>query len=191
MSLGKFLVRKEVTVQFRGLPMRKAITAFLFTALATCGLSPMQLLAGVLVSQDLGVSAYSASTYWQPSTAPQYAFDGTVNDYWNSGTFPTQWLEVDLQQRYDLTSVSLFVTQLPDGNTTHQVWVSNSAIQNDLSGATLIHTFSGFTTNFSTLTYELPSPSRPSSFKSARQSRHPGWDGLKFRSLRRYPSPLL
>jgi F5/8 type C domain len=119
---------------YRSLLMRKAIAAVFLAALAACSLSPVQLLAGILVSQDLGVSAYSASTYWQATTAPQYAFDGNVNDDWNAGTFPTQWVEVDLQQRYDLTSFSLFVDQLPDGNTTHEVWVSNSVIQNDLRG---------------------------------------------------------
>jgi formylglycine-generating enzyme required for sulfatase activity len=173
MSLGKSLVRKDVTVQFRGSPMRKAITAILLAVLAACGLSPMRLLAGVLVSQDLGVSAYTASAF-EPANAPQNAFDGNVNDHWNSGTFPTQWLEVDLQQRYDLTSVSLFADQLPDGNTTHQVWVSNSPIQNDLSGATLIHTFSGFTTASSALTYALPSP-LSAQFVQVRTTESPSW----------------
>ena len=154
--------------------MRTTITAIFIAALAACRLSPTQLLAGVLVSQDLGVSAYSASASWQPATAPQFAFNGNVNDDWNAGTFPTQWLEVELQQRYDLTSVSLFADQLPDGNTTHEVWVSKSAIQNDLSGATLIHTFSGFTTASSILTYALPSPVS-AQFVQVRTTASPSW----------------
>jgi hypothetical protein len=131
---------------------------------------------GTLVSQNLGRSAYSASQWatWAPEAAPEFSFDGIIDHGWNAGGYPMQWLEVDLQQPQALTSLRLYVEQLPDANTIHQVWVSNSVIQNDLSGATLIHTFAGFTAHLDVLTYTLPS-SVSAQFVQVRTTESPSW----------------
>jgi F5/8 type C domain len=51
------------------------------------------------------------------------AVDGNPWTFWNSGDFAPQWIEIDLGQSYAVFGVSLWVTMLPDGYTSHSVWV--------------------------------------------------------------------
>jgi hypothetical protein len=145
--------------------------------------------ADVLVSQNLGASAYSASGTLGPGFEPELAFDGVVGESgWNAGDFPVQWLEVDLQQPYYLTSLRLDVDQNPDGDTSHQVWISDSAIHGDLSGATLIHTFSGFTAYQDVLTHAPPAP-EAAQFVQIRTIDSPSWVGWLEVQVRAVPEP--
>ena len=132
--------------------------------------------ADVLVSQNLGTSAYTASHWaeWSPGAEPERTFDGSLNFAWNAGGYPMQWLEVDLQQPYNLTSFKLDANQSPAGHTVHEVWLANSAIRNDLSGASLIHTFSDFTTGDEILRFALPSPVS-AQFVQIRTTETPSW----------------
>jgi hypothetical protein len=100
----------------------------------------------LLVSQNLGGGAYSASATY-PANPTTMAFDGDLFNQWNAGNFPTQWIEVNLQQTFALGRVRLHIEQSPNGQTTHQVWISNNPIGASLTGATLAHTFSGSTVN--------------------------------------------
>jgi hypothetical protein len=50
------------------------------------------------------------------------------------------------------------VAQLPDGDTTHQVLVSDVPILGNPTGATLAHTFSGYTVSGQVLEHVFPSP---------------------------------
>src|SRR5262245_17465243 len=71
-------------------------------------------IADPIVSRNLGSGAYSASAILGAGFEPEFAFDGTYGSSgsgWNSGAFPVQWVEVDLQQAYDLTRVRLQVDQ--------------------------------------------------------------------------------
>jgi F5/8 type C domain/PEP-CTERM motif len=130
--------------------------------------------AATLVSQNLGPSAYSASAFWEPGTEPDKAFDGSLDSNWNAGNYPTQWLDVELQQPRDVTSFKLNVNQLPDAETIHEVWVSNSAIQGELSGAMLVHAFVGFTADQDILSYTLLSPVS-AQFVQVRTTDSPTW----------------
>jgi hypothetical protein len=137
-------------------------------------------MTGNVVSENLGSSAYSASQWaeWSPGAAPGFAFDGNVAAGWDAGNYPipVQWLEVDLQHPQTLTGFRLYVDQLPGGETIHEVWVSNSPIQNNLTGATLIHTFAGFTADQDVLTFELPS-AVAARFVQIRTTESPSWVG--------------
>ena len=121
----------------------------------------------LLVSDDLSTSAYSASGVYEqvidlserldttsgsPDSVrvfgPALAFDGDANgqhSYWNSGGFPVQWIEVDLQRSVRLAEIRLVVAQSPDGATHHEIWVSVDPIRDDLSGARRIHQHEGNT----------------------------------------------
>jgi hypothetical protein len=156
-------------------PPRHVARRLLVTGLCMiCSAAPCA--AEVLVSQNLGASAYTASHWadWAPEAAPEFSFDGIIDHGWNAGGWPLQWLEVDLQQPQALTSLRLYVEQSPDANTTHEVWVSDLAIQNDLSAATLIHTFAGFTAHLDVLTYTLPS-TVSAQFVQVRTTESPSW----------------
>jgi hypothetical protein len=120
-----------------------------------------------LVSEDLAPAAYNASGIYEqvidlserlgttsgsPDSVrvfhPALAFDGDAqgqHSYWNSGGFPVQWIEVDLQRKVQLAEIRLVVAQSPDGATHHEIWVSDDPIRDDLSGARRIHEHEGMT----------------------------------------------
>ncbi|MFM6024769.1 MAG: Calx-beta domain-containing protein, partial [Dolichospermum sp.] len=101
---------------------------------------------GELISENLPIASYTASSSWTSEGAlPDKAFDGSALTSWNSGNYASQWIEVDLGQEYYLYSIQLLIDQQPGGSTTHEVWVSNQSISNSYTGATLAKTFQGFT----------------------------------------------
>jgi dipeptidyl aminopeptidase/acylaminoacyl peptidase len=60
---------------------------------------------------------------WRPTTASNeevtnpsvMAVDGRVDDYWSSGGYPPQWIQIDLQRQLTITSVRLIAHDLPAG----------------------------------------------------------------------------
>jgi RTX calcium-binding nonapeptide repeat (4 copies)/NedA-like, galactose-binding domain/WD40-like Beta Propeller Repeat len=60
---------------------------------------------------------------WQPATAsafeptnpPVRAVDGNLTDWWNSGSYPTQWLEVDLGSPVQIARVRFITMEYPAG----------------------------------------------------------------------------
>jgi YD repeat-containing protein len=71
---------------------------------------------------------------------PAFAVDGNLGTAWNSGGFPPASLDLDLGGTYAVSEVRLFVNQLPDGPTTHEIWGGPStgslALLQTLSGPT-------------------------------------------------------
>ena len=126
-----------------------------------------------LISEDLGVGAYTASGQYL-GNSPDRAFDGNAGTNWNAGGFAGQWIEVDLGQSYAIESFNLTATQSPQGNTVHEIWLSSSAIQSDLSSATLAHTFSGYTDNYDILSTVLSSP-LTAQYVQIRTTSSPSW----------------
>jgi hypothetical protein len=132
----------------------------------------------VLVSQDLGKEAYTASKTWR-HLAPEHAFDGVTQrdwDYWNSGGHPPHWVEVDLQRGYAVSQVKLVVAQWPRGpnETVHEVWVSDKPILDDPSDATLAYTFSRTTREGDYFGHELATPVW-GRYVQIRTTRSPSW----------------
>jgi hypothetical protein len=97
-------------------------------------------------------------------------------------------VEVGLQQRFDITRLSLEVAQLPDGNTIHQIWVSNSPIHDDLSHATLAQTLSGFTKNHQILGFSLQDRIS-AEFVQVRTTSSPSWVAWPEVQVYANPSP--
>jgi len=149
--------------------MKKMLGVAVATAL---GIIQSAHAAPILVSQNLGAGAYSASGFYSTST-PDKAFDGTSAG-WSAGSFATAWIEVDLGQVYDISLIDLWVDQQPNGSTVHEVWISNAAIQADLSGALLVDTLSGFTQGGDHLVSSLPSPIA-AQFVQVRTTVTPSW----------------
>jgi hypothetical protein len=129
--------------------------------------------ADVLVSQNLGSQAYSASSVWDDDT-PDLAFDGDLTTWWNAAWWPVGWIEVDLQANYDLTFILLFVQQTPAGETTHEIWVSDSPMQEDLSGATLVSVLTGYTQNDDILQVDFNDPIN-TRYVQVRTTSSPSW----------------
>jgi hypothetical protein len=110
--------------------------------------------APVLVSNGLDNLSYSASSTYLSNFAGN-PFNS--NGVWNAGRF-SGWIEVNLGQVYSITSLELLVNQSPNGVTTHEIWFSNSPIQNDHTSATLFNSLTRFTTNTELITQTLASP---------------------------------
>ncbi|TPW12845.1 MAG: hypothetical protein FD129_1388 [bacterium] len=114
----------------------------------------------VLVSERLDPRAYTGSGTYR-MFVPPLAFDGEeveAYQYWNAGDLAPQWVEVDLGRTEGVTRLRLVVAMLPDGDATHEVWVSNQPIQEDLSAATKLHIFQGPMTDRQVLELKLESP---------------------------------
>jgi hypothetical protein len=94
-----------------------------------------------------------------PIHSPEMAFDGDPNTMWNAGDFPGgagQWIEADLGAVRQLGGLLLLTCQLPDGPTTHEIWVSTKPIGDDRTKAKLVHTFNGRTQNLQFLRLDFP-----------------------------------
>lgn len=115
--------------------------------------------AFTLVSQDLNESSYYASSYYTDKSGfdylPSHAFDGFLSTQWNSGSYSSshfldstdEWIEVNLQGSYIISEVYLTVEQYPPGETTHNIYCSNSIIGDAKEGAVLMATLNGETKN--------------------------------------------
>jgi hypothetical protein len=86
-----------------------------------------------------------ASSTYQPDRSLDKPFDLDRPFVWNSGGYAPQWIEADLGAPARLAGLRLVVHQLPDGDTTHEVWVSDEPIGEDRTKAKLAHTFKGRT----------------------------------------------
>jgi plastocyanin len=60
----------------------------------------------------------SAELAGDPAT---HAVDGLMANFWASGGYPSQWIDIDLGAPVSVARVRLFVTQYPDGATTHNI----------------------------------------------------------------------
>jgi TolB protein len=98
---------------------------------------------------------------WHPVTAdaflaenpPIEAFDGRIGDWWNSGGYPTHWIEVDLLRSVSIGRVSFVTPELPTGATFMLLGRATS------DGAfRLLHVFKGPTVDLQRIVY---SPKRP------------------------------
>jgi RNA polymerase sigma factor (sigma-70 family) len=75
---------------------------------------------------------------------------------WNSGGYAPAWIEADLGKQKTLDSINLVVNQLPNGETIHEIWVSDEPIGEDRAKAKLVHTLKGETEEGQELKYTFP-----------------------------------
>jgi HEAT repeat protein len=116
-----------------------------------------------------------ASNSWDQHT-PDSAFAGNRQAYWNSGGHAPQWLEADLGVCTQLGSIHLVVAQLPAGQTTHEIWVSDHAIGEDRTRAKLVHIFQGQTDNGQELEFKFPKDMF-ARYVQIRSTESPSWIG--------------
>jgi hypothetical protein len=57
---------------------------------------------------------------------PSQAVDDNAITQWGAGEGPVQWIQIDLQGLYRITSIQLLIAQYPNGDTIHQVQVRAS-----------------------------------------------------------------
>jgi hypothetical protein len=114
-----------------------------------------------------------ASNSWEQHT-PDAAFDGNRQTVWSAGDYAPQWIEADLGACTQLASIDLLVTQLPDGETTHEIWVSDQPIGADRARAKRVHTFQGPTADNQTLHCDFPKETF-ARYVQIHTTRSPSW----------------
>ncbi|MGZ4152560.1 MAG: discoidin domain-containing protein, partial [Actinomycetota bacterium] len=67
---------------------------------------------------DANLAAWRPTTAsnYEPTNPPVRAVDGQTSDWWNSGNYPGQWLEVDLGRPRQIARVSLITMEYPGGS---------------------------------------------------------------------------
>lgn len=83
---------------------------------------------------------------------PSRAFDGNLTSNWCSPGF-TGWVAVDLQHKFSVDSIKLYVNQAIDGITVHEIKISD-----DMENWTLAETLSGATFNNQVIKVNFSTP---------------------------------
>lgn len=98
------------------------------------------------------------------------AVDGNADTIWNSGGDPEQWIMIDLGDTISLSAIRLTVSQYPEGDTVHQIWVGT-----DPDSLTLLHEFSGFTNDGDLLEFVPVIPPTNIQFIKIITTQSPSW----------------
>ena len=94
---------------------------------------------------------------------------------WNAGGYPPQWIEIDLGGPVSIALVRLFVSQYPDGPTTHRVY--GRATSGD--PWQLLTDISGVTVDNQILEYAPPSPWTNIRYVQVATTVSPSWVSWK------------
>jgi hypothetical protein len=79
-----------------------------------------------------------------PEAPATHAVDGLMANWWSSGGYPTQWIDIDLGSTASIARARLFVFQYPDGPTTHRILTRATTgdpwdVQHTFTGVTVDH----------------------------------------------------
>jgi parallel beta-helix repeat protein len=152
--------------------MRRAamvLSALMVATLAMAGAAAAAPVSAPAVNLALGRPTTASNAL--PDGQSSLAVDGDPNTAWNSGHYPTQWIEVDLGAAYAIGEMNLAITQLPDGFTVHRVYAKSAA-----DGIyALLHEFAGFTTASQVLTHNFAPAAQDVRFFRVETIVSPSW----------------
>jgi hypothetical protein len=100
------------------------------------------------------------------------AVDGDFGTLWNSGGGPTQWIEIDLGEAFDISEIRLTVSQYPAGKTIHQI-KGKGPLPGDQF--ILLQTLDGNTQDGDELLYQLEDPVTKIRFVRVETIASPSW----------------
>ena len=98
------------------------------------------------------------------------AVDGDFGTLWNSGSGPTQWIEINLEGSYNILEMRFTISQYPGGKTVHRVLGKSANSQ-----YILITTFEGDTTDGETLFFTPHEPIPDVQFIRVETIETPSW----------------
>jgi hypothetical protein len=125
-------------------------------------------------AHDVALGKPAVASHELPGNEASEAVDGSPWTYWNSGNYPPQWIEVDLEAPYPLSTIRAAITQLPDGMTTNDFFTAGPS---PLDEYTHLATFSGFTVDQQVL--EHPGPPDEAEYILVETTASPSWVGWR------------
>jgi hypothetical protein len=105
--------------------------------------------AAVPGSGNLALGKPVTASNTEPGSPTTRAVDGLMWNSWSAGDFPTQWIEIDLGAPVSIARIRLFVSQYPNGPSTHEILTR----QTTGDPWTLQYIFSGSTVDNQVLEY--------------------------------------
>jgi len=75
--------------------------------------------------QNIAIGKRASASNTHNTTSTSNLVDGNYNTPWNAGASATQWISIDLQDNYTISSIKLIPCQSPAGNTTHEILVTS------------------------------------------------------------------
>jgi hypothetical protein len=118
----------------------------------------------------LGKVAQASSAL--PDQPPSGAVDGSTTNWWGAGAPAPQWIQIDLSEPSTIGSIRLVVSQSPEGDTRHQVWVGPT-----LEDLFLLHTFQGYTVDGQVLEFKPEDPIENVRIIRLTTTESPSWVG--------------
>ncbi len=100
----------------------------------------------------------------------ELAVDGDESTHWGAGDFASQWIEIDLGATATITELRLLVSQSPDGETDHSIYVR--AADEDFVE---VYRFTGFTADGDWLVFTSQEPLKNVRVIRIQTSASPSW----------------
>ena len=142
--------------------MKNPVT--LFISLVACLIATLAQASSINVAPQGTVTAsgsYSDQT-------PDKAIDEDWYTYWNSGDYPPQWIQVDLGKNFLIQEIRAPITQLPDGQTHHDVFMDGN----------LSFSWDGYTVDQQTLSHVFNPPINVRTVR-VETTESPSWVGWR------------
>jgi hypothetical protein len=121
---------------------------------------------------NLALGAHAEASRSLPDQPASGAVDGTNSSWWGAGDFAPQWILLDLGVPQAVSSIRLVITQSPEGDTIHQVWVGET-----IDTLALQHTFEGYTVDGQVLELTPGSPLENIRYIRVNTRQSPSWVG--------------
>ncbi len=100
------------------------------------------------------------------------AVDRNLENWWGSGAFAPQWIEIDLGANYVIREFKLLPSQTPAGKTVHRLLVKGPVTNDQYE---LLYTFEGITVDFMWLSHKLDEPMRGIRYIRVETVSSPSW----------------
>lgn len=105
-----------------------------------------------------------------PDHPPADAIDGSTDTWWGAGSGPEQWIQLDLGSPTRVSRIRLVISQFPEGETDHQLWVGAQ-----VNSLTMVHEFKGTTADLGVLEFIPPSPLADIRYVKIVTTQSPSW----------------
>jgi hypothetical protein len=126
-------------------------------------------------SENLAYNKPVIASHSLTEEPPKFAVDDVADTQWGSGADPQQWIEVDLENSYQINEIKLLVAQWPEGNTIHRVQVRKSKADSYIT----VHEFSGITKDNQWLTFITDKPIENVRYIRIQTITSPSWVSWK------------